>query len=218
MWIWIKDLGSVSADLQWDLEHIQFFLTLTGSGVCKSCIGSFVHCGQERWWSHHAARGSWRKKCCSRGILQPGTQNFHLAAMTQLERCYLCLNFLNSERNFSWQRLSLPPMGSGALFVWSGTSHQGLAGLSLKGKDGGWGSFSPSQQEQDFLPYIQFPKFAWSTFKIPWDKEALPSLVPLSCHLSDSDEHSQESWSPKLCQTFRGIKSRIRILRKKEHD
>lgn len=88
-------------------------------------------CGQKRWWSHPAARGSWWKKCCSRGILQPGALKVHLAAMTQLGRCYLCLSFLNSERNFSRQRLSLPPMGSGALFV-CGLGHlikvgQGLA-------------------------------------------------------------------------------------------
>lgn len=166
--------------------------------------------GQKRWRSHPAAGGSWWKKCCSRGILQPGAQKVHLDAMAQLGIRYLCFSFLNSERNFSWQRLSLPLMGSGALFV-SGLGHlikvwQGLAWKPWKpGKDGGWAPFSPSQQEQGFPPYIQLPKVAWGTFKIPWNKEALPSPVPWSCCLSDTDEHSQESWSPQLCQTFRGI-------------
>lgn len=74
-------------------------------------------CGQKRWWSHHAARCSWWQKCCSRGILQPGAWKVHLAAVTQLGRCYFCLSFLSSGRNLLWQRLSLPPMESGALFV-----------------------------------------------------------------------------------------------------
>lgn len=117
MWIWIKDLGSVSANLQWDLEHIHFFFTLTGSGVCKLYIGSLVH--QELWPEKVMATS------CCQGLLMeevlfqrnPGALKVHLAAMAQLGRCYLCLSFLNSERNFWWHRLSLPPMGSGALFV-----------------------------------------------------------------------------------------------------
>lgn len=48
IWIWIKDLGSVSVEdwnLQWDLEHIRFLFSLRGSGVCKLCFGSLVHPG-----------------------------------------------------------------------------------------------------------------------------------------------------------------------------
>lgn len=223
MWIWIKDLGSVSAEdwnLQWDLEHIHFLLTLTGVWQ----VLEFVNCAlghlftQELWPEKvMVTSGSWWEKCCSTGILQPGAQKVHLAAMAQLGGSYLCLSFLSSERNFSWQGLSPPPMGSAAL---CGLGHLIKVWLSLKPwkpwKDEGWGFHHPNRSSifSSISSCLKLPE-APSKFL---ETEAVPRLVPQSCHLSDSDEHSQESWSPELCQTFRGIKSRTRILREKEHN
>lgn len=118
MWIWIKDLGSVSAEdwsLQWDLEHIHFLLTLTGSGVCKSCIGSL--CSPRKGGGHIMLPGAPDgRSAFPEESLSLEHKKLTLPQWHSWEDV-ICLSFLNSRRNFSWQKLSLPPRGSGDLFV-----------------------------------------------------------------------------------------------------
>lgn len=93
--------------------------------------------GQKRRRSRPAPGGSWWKKCCSRGILQPGAQKVHLDAITQLGRCYLCLSFLNSETSHGRGCPFLPWGLELFLFlVWDISSRSGRAWLESPGSQG----------------------------------------------------------------------------------
>lgn len=183
-----------------------FDRTWTGSGVGKLCFGSLV-----------ARKGDGH-------LMLPGAPDGKIAVPQE--------SFSLEHKKFtllqwhSWEDLigvwvfwvvRETSHGRGCPLLPWGLGHLSKVWLSWKpwkpGKDGGWGFHHPNRSS--------IFSFISSCLKLPeapskfLETEAVPRLVPQSCHLSDSDEHSQESWSPELCQTFRGIESRTRILREK---
>lgn len=145
IWIWIKDLGSVSAEdwnLRWDLEHIRFLFSLRGSGVCKLCFGSLVHPGAL------ARKGDGH-------ILLLGAPDGRSAvpeesSSLEHKRCTLMQwhswEYVTCVWVFWIVKLLMAeavPSSHGvwsSFCFWSGTSHQGLAGLGLKALEAreGW--------------------------------------------------------------------------------